>query len=527
MVDGNGHPLSVPVDLPGRRVDVGAWRIDVGRVPLLLLDTDLPSNDPADRPITHILYVRGREMRLCQEIVLGIGGVRLIEALGWEPSMWHVNEGHAALSLLERLSRRRSGGESHETAVKHIRRQTIFTLHTPIPAGNEAFDQHMVRRYLGGRLPGVEEETVVALGDSGRDGVFDLGAVAIRLSSTTNGVSRRHGEVVTRDWERIIGGPGRAVTNGVHLGTWVGPQMARNFEVALGDAWSENALRPEAWAAIYQIDDQDLWRAHQAQKDRLIRHLRRRMRDQRARHGESPEDLRRITTLLPADRLTITFARRFATYKRAGLLLSDVERLGRVLTHPERPIQIVFAGKAHPADREGQSLIRQVVEMAGGADLHGHLVFIEDYDMDLARFLVAGSDVWLNTPRPPMEASGTSGMKAAANGGLNLSVLDGWWVEGFTGSNGWAFGEPHESDQADAETLYDLLEHEVAPRFYERDTDGVPHPWVAMMKSAIVGAAAPFSAQRMVAQYVNELYSKTSSPTTVGGENHRRRTTDR
>ena len=213
----------------------------------------------------------------------------------------------------------------------------------------------MVRRYLGGRLPGIEEETVVALGDSGRDGVFDLGAVAIRLSSTTNGVSRRHGEVVTRDWERIIGGPGRAVTNGVHVGTWVGPQMARNFEVALGDAWSENALRPEAWAAIYQIDDQDLWRAHQAQKDRLIRHLRRRMRDQRARHGESPEDLRRITTLLPADRLTITFARRFATYKRAGLLLSDVERLGRVLTHPERPIQIVFAGKAHPADREGQS----------------------------------------------------------------------------------------------------------------------------------------------------------------------------
>jgi len=512
VLDRTGHPLLVQVELPGRRVDVAAWRVDVGRVPLLLLDTDLPSNDVADRPITHILYVRGREMRLCQELVLGIGGARVIDAIGMEPSTWHINEGHAAFALLERLSRRIASGEPYETAVKAVKESTVFTLHTPVPAGNEVFEPDLVTRYLGGRLAGLDDDTLASLGDSGR-GVFDLGAVAIRLSASTNGVSRRHGEVVTRDWQHIIGGPGSSVTNGVHIPTWVGGAMGRKLAGALGEDWTAKTLEPESWEAVRGIPDEAIWEAHTTQKERLMRHLRWRVREQWARHGAAPGDLRRLATLLPADRLTIVFARRSATYKRAGLLMTDPGRLQWILTNPQRPIQLLFAGKAHPADTAGKALIRRVVEMSKTPQMEGHLLYLEDYDMEIARYLVGGCDVWLNTPRPPMEASGTSGMKAAANGVLNVSILDGWWVEGFGGDNGWGFGDHHESDEADAARLYDILEHEVAPRYYDRDERGIPRAWVAAMKEAIIGAAAPFSAARMVAEYLERFYVKANNGT--------------
>jgi starch phosphorylase len=505
VLDRTGHPLVVQVELPGRMVDVGVWRIDVGRVPLLLLDTDLLSNDPADRPITHTLYVRGREMRLCQELVLGVGGARVVDALGWKPTTWHINEGHAALALLQRLSRAMGAGLGREQAVEQVKEHTVFTLHTPLPAGNETFDLGLVQRYLADRLLGIDADTLAGLGDNGSPGTFDMGALAIRLSAVTNGVSRRHGEVVTRDWQHLIGGPSRAVTNGVHLPTWVGGVIERRFARALGQDWAMRTLDLPAWEALRRIPDKELWEAHQAQKERLLRNVRTRLRSMEARHGEPPDELRRVGSVFAVDRLTLVFARRFAAYKRVGLLLSDMGRLQALLSHPERPVQIVFGGKAHPADREGQDLIRRVVQMAKDPRFEGQVAYVEDYDMELARYLLAGADVWVNMPRPPMEASGTSGMKAAINGVPNLSVLDGWWLEGFDGRNGWAFGEVHHSDDEDATALYDLIEHQVAPLYYERDADGVPRRWVAMMKEAMI-AAVPFSATRMVAEYLTTLY---------------------
>jgi starch phosphorylase len=502
----SGLPLVIPVELPGRTVDVGAWRIDVGRVPLLLLDTDLASNNAADRVITHILYVRGREMRLCQEIVLGFGAVHLLEAIGMEPSTWHINEGHAAFSLLQRLSRFLQAGRSYDDAVAEVKRRSVFTLHTPLPAGNEAFDIGLVMKYLGGRVPGLSDQQLADLGGNSNPDHFDMGALAIRLSTSTNGVSRRHGEIVTGDWQHIIGGPAQAVTNGVHLPTWVGGAMSRHIASACGPEWARRSPNdPEAWAQIRQLPPYLIWEAHVSQKERLLRTIRRRLRDQLARHGAGPDELRRVGDLLPLDRLTIAFARRFTAYKRAGLLLTDWHRLRAILTNPERPVQLIFSGKAHPADREGQDLIRQVWGMAKSPELEGHVFFVEDYSMELSRYLVGGADVWLNTPRPPMEASGTSGMKAAANGVLNLSVLDGWWPEAYNGANGWALGDPHESDWADAQALYHLIESEVAPLYYNR-SNGVPLQWVEMMQEAMASIGPSFSAARMVAEYVERLY---------------------
>ncbi len=501
-----GEPLTVPVELPGRSVDVGVWRIDVGRVPLLLLDTDLPSNDVADRAITHILYVRGREMRLCQEIVLGFGGVRVIQAVGMDPSTWHVNEGHAALSLIERLSRLLKAGHSYDDAVAEVKRHSVFTLHTPVPAGNEAFDLGLAMKYLSGRVPGLSDRQLGDLSRAADPSSFDMGALAIRLSASTNGVSKRHGKVITRDWQHIIGGPAGAVTNGVHLPTWVGGPMSEHIASACGPDWARRSPKdPEAWAAVRRLPPRLIWEAHVSQKERMLRVIRRRLRDQLARHGAGPDELRRVADLLPSDRLTITFARRFAAYKRAGLLLTDWHRLKAILTNPERPVQLIFSGKAHPADREGQDLIRQVWGMAKSPELRGHVVFVEDYSMELARHLVGGSDVWLNTPRPPMEASGTSGMKAAANGALNLSVLDGWWPEAFNGANGWALGDPHETDWADAQAIYHLIEHEIAPRYYAR-TNGVPLEWIEMMQEAMASIAPSFGSARMAAEYLEHFY---------------------
>jgi len=446
-------------------------------------------------------------MRLCQEIVLGVGAVRALDALGFEPTTWHVNEGHAAISLLERTSRRMETGEPLETARKHVAERSIFTLHTPVPAGNETFDLDVALHYLEGSFHGIDAADLADLSDSGREGVFDLGALAIKLTRSTNGVSKRHGEVASRDWEQIIGGPATWVTNGVHLPTWTGRSIVRRYEQALGPEWAELALEPQKWAeAVRAIPDAELWDAHTAQKDLLLRDLRNRLREQGARHGAAPGELRRTTRLLPSNRLTVVFARRFAVYKRAGLLLTDLGRLEWILTNSDRPIQLIFAGKAHPADAGGKEVIRKIWEMANSSQFEGHVFMVEDYDIGLGRHLVGGADVWLNTPRPPMEASGTSGMKAAANGGVNLSVADGWWIEGAGSANGWSFGENHQSDDIDAHSLYDLLESEVAPAFYERNEAGLPLRWIAMMREAMAETAPRFSARRMVAEYAQRLY---------------------
>ncbi len=503
---GTGRPLRVPVQLPGRDVLVGAWRIDVGRVPVILLDTDIEENALADRPITHILYVRGREMRLAQEIVLGIGGARVLDALGIAPAVWHVNEGHAALSLLERLSKELGGGAELEDAMRHIRSSTLFTLHTPVPAGNEVFDLDLALSHLSGVLRGIDDGLLTEFAASLDGGHFDMGALAIRLASITNGVSKRHGEVVTHDWGHLIGGPAKAITNGIHPQTWVGRSLSGIYQRTVGELWEQQVIDHGAWDKVRDVPPEDIWSAHQTQKTVMLRRMRSRLREQHARHGEGPSRLHWLDDQLPDDRLTIVFARRFATYKRAGLFFSDPHRVRNILTNPEAPVQIIFAGKAHPADRDGQGLVKWVFEMSQSSDLQGHVFFVENYDMDVAASLVRGADVWLNTPTPPKEASGTSGMKAAANGAVNLSVLDGWWAEGFNEKNGWGFSESSHSDAEDAGILYHLLESEVVPMFYERDEDDVPQRWVEMMKESIVSAIPQFTSQRMLVDYAEEAY---------------------
>jgi starch phosphorylase len=510
-----GGVLTVPVDLPGRVVQAAVWKAQVGLVPVLLLDTDVPLNDPADRPITGMLYVRGREMRLCQEIVLGVGGVRALRALNLTPSVWHMNEGHVAFLALERAREKVLRGEGLSEALKNTARNTVFTTHTPVPAGNEQFDLKLVRKYLEPwtREVGCDAEAALALGSE--KGMFNLTVLAIRMSTWQNGVSKLHGQVSSDMWRHLWPGAPEApinwITNGVHTESWVGPEMRALYAHHLDPQWGERLLEPDFWQGIEKVPDSELWSAHRSQKERLIRFVRERVRQQGARHGMSPDELRRVEGLLDPRALTIGFARRFATYKRAVLVLSDMDRLRALLTREDRPVQMVFAGKAHPADRDGQELIRRIVLLAQG-DLRGKIVFIEDYDIELARMLVQGSDVWLNTPRRPEEASGTSGQKVPINGGINLSIMDGWWVEGYRGDNGWAVGRelPGESaqvqDAEDAASLYHLLEDEVVARFFDRGEDGLRHRWIETMKRSIATVVPEFSAHRMVRDYVERAY---------------------
>jgi starch phosphorylase len=522
----DGEPLLVSIELPGRELTIAVWCAQVGRVPVLLLDTDIPDNDPSDRPITHMLYVRGREMRLHQELVLGVGGVRAIRALGIAPQVWHLNEGHSAFLQAERARELVAGGSTLDDAWAKVRRDSVFTIHTPVSAGNERFDVDLVRRVAGPLLDGdgrpatggVPVERVLELGRGvdGDPGQFDMTAFSLRLTNGANAVSQLHARTANSTWVPVTGEHGiLGITNGVHVPSWIGTSirdvLERYLDADFDDLDDQTGAR-RFWERIERVPLNELWEAHRRQKRELAMFARGRLRNQFARHGEAPSVLEELEHSLDPEALTIGFARRFATYKRASMIFSDIDRLARLVWDEQRPVQIVFAGKAHPADRPGQKVIQDIFARSRSDRLRGRVFIVEDYDMRIARFLVQGVDIWLNNPRRPLEASGTSGMKAALNGVVNVSVLDGWWDEGWTGDNGWAIGgretNPDEGaqDWADAMDLYRLLETEIVPRYYERERDGFPRAWLELMRRSIATTIWRFSTTRMLHEYAELLY---------------------
>ena len=527
VADDDGDPLVVPVELPGRTVQVAVWMVQVGRVPLLLLDTDTPLNAEDDRPITHILYVRGREMRLHQELVLGVGGVRALRALGIEPSAWHLNEGHSAFLLVERARELVARGVPLAEALAQVREHSVFTIHTPVSAGNERFESDLVRRvaspFLGPSGVDIERILEVGLGPDGDQGQFDMTGFSLRTTRVANAVSQLHAETANATWRETVRQPILGITNGVHPGTWLGGPIRELYGVVGADLDKQDDDRPKDrfWERLPRLSDEKLWDAHLEQKLELALFARGRLRSQWARHGEPPSELEEVERLLDPSILTIGFARRFATYKRAGLLFTDEERLARLLWDEERPVQIVFAGKAHPADRPGQGVIQQIFARSRSQRLKGRVMVLEDYDIRIGRYLVQGVDVWLNNPRRPLEASGTSGMKAAMNGVVNCSVLDGWWDEGWTGDNGWAIGGRETSldeaaqDWADAQSLYQLLEQEIVPRWYDRDAAGLPRRWLGTMRKSMASSVWRFSTARMLEEYVEQMYLPAANGTPV------------
>jgi len=517
VVDAAGREIHVPVELPGRSVYLRVWKATIGRVPVLLLDADLPINHAADRAITSTLYVRGREMRLCQEILLGLGGTRVLAKLGIRPAAWHMNEGHSALLVLSRLREMTSGGTDVGEALEQIAAQTVFTTHTPVPAGNEIFEGDLVRRYLSDWIAnrGLDPERLLGLGFQD-DGSFNLTALALRASGRANAVSKLHSKVSNKMWHGLLEQSGRpeieSVTNGVHVTSWIGPEISELLTHHMGETRGERGLEPDFAEQIDAIPDHELWSAHRSQKRRLVTLVRERALDQGARHGRSPDALRQVGDLLDPDALTIGFARRFATYKRADLLLRDLSWLENLVGSTDRPVQMIFAGKAHPIDRPGQDLIRLICDASRSTGLEGRVVFIENYDMRIARHLVQGADLWLGTSRRPQEASGTSGMKAAINGVLNCSILDGWWCEGFDADHGWAFGDgasledDAEQDRADAESLYRILADEIVPCYYDINENGLPAVWIRRMKKSIADLMPRFCTARMVREYADRYY---------------------
>ena len=521
----DGEPLTVRLALPGRDVQIAVFAVQVGRTPVLLLDTDIPENGDADRPITHILYVRGREMRLHQELVLGVGGVRVLRALGIEPAVWHLNEGHSAFLLAERAREFVAAGDDLDHAWQRVARDSVFTIHTPVSAGNERFAVDLVRRVAGPLLDGdgrpqtggvpIDRILEIGLGPDGDRSEFDMTGFSLRLTNDANAVSMLHAQTADATWTGISPHRIRGVTNGIHVPSWMGNAMGktlqRELDADLDDLDEESEVGP-FWDKLADIPTANLWETHQREKHELAIFARRRLRSQFARHGEAPAVLDDIESALDPEILTIGFARRFATYKRASLIFADLDRLARILWHAERPVQVVFAGKAHPADRPGQQVIQEIFGRSRSERLRGRVFILEDYDIRIARYLVAGVDVWLNTPRRPLEASGTSGMKAAMNGAVNVSVLDGWWDEGWIGDNGWAIGgretNPDEGaqDWSDAQDLYRILEEEIAPRYYERDEHGLPTAWVDLMRRSMASALWRFSTTRMLRDYVEKMY---------------------
>jgi starch phosphorylase len=523
VMDGQDQRLTVEVALRGVPVHAQVWQVGVGRVDLYLMDTNVPQNATWDRDLSARLYGGDQETRIRQEMLLGLGGVRVLRALGISPSAWHMNEGHSAFLVLERLRELVDAGETFEGAVESVRRTTVFTTHTPVPAGHDAFPLHLMDEYFGRfwQDVGISREQFLALGEY--DGRFNMTVLALRLSGRRNGVSQLHGQVSRRMWQSVWPDkpvdkvPIGAITNGAHVPSWISTSLKNLFREYLGDDWRERHDDPELWERLEDIPDDVLWAAHQHLKEKLLAFIDQRTRD-RWRGGQmQASQVLASGALLDPEALTIGFARRFATYKRATLIFRDVRRLKRLLHADRRPVQIVFAGKAHPADGGGKELIQQVYQISQDPEFGGRIAFLEDYDLHMARFLVQGVDVWLNSPRRPNEASGTSGMKAAMNGVPNLSVLDGWWpeayhaAEGDRPANGWAFGltqydDWDTQDEVDSQALLRILEDEVVPLFYDRDVARVPRRWVQVMKEAMRTSVAAFSMRRMVKEYVEQMY---------------------
>jgi starch phosphorylase len=535
-VDANGQPLIINVDLPGRTVYAKIWRFQVGRIPLYLMDTDVDRNAPQDRELSARLYHGDDEMRISQEFILGIGGVRALRALGYSPTVWHMNEGHSAFLNLERIREMvQQEGVGFDAAVEAVRSGSIFTTHTPVAAGHDAFNFELVEKFFWqywGQL-GIDRNRFLDLArhDQGWGAQFSMTVLAFHLSAYHNGVSELHGHVSRRMWTELWPGtpveqtPIGHITNGVHTGTWLVPELRDLYSRYLQQDWLEEVDDPQTWQAVDQIPDAELWDVHVDRKRKMIDFVRDRIAQQYLRHGEGPRRMAIAAQLLNPKALTLGFARRFATYKRATLIFRDLPRLKRILNNPDRPVQIIFAGKAHPRDEPGRALIRRVYEMSQDPELYGKIVFVENYDMNMARHLISGVDVWLNTPRRPYEASGTSGQKAALSGAPNFSVLDGWWREAYDGHNGWAIGEEREykdqdtQDEADVLSLYATLEDEIIPLYYGQDGDGVPHGWVEQMKASIKSCAPTFSMKRMIKDYTTQYYlSAMQSATLYLGE---------
>jgi len=523
--DDKGQPVVIQVEMPNRTARAQIWLAQIGRISLYLMDTNVPENSPEDRHITAQLYGGDQEMRIRQEIVLGIGGVRMLRALGITPKAFHMNEGHSAFLGLERIrTLMAERGASFDDAREAVAASSIFTTHTPVPAGNDAFEAWLIDKYFANFWPqlGLNREGFLSLGrqePSNKDEPMNLTVLAMRLSTYRNGVSELHGNVSRKLWSGVWPGvptneiPIKHITNGIHTRTWLSLDLAALYDRYLGPNWHEKPSEVSVWKAIDQIPDTELWRTHERRRERLVGFARKHVREQIEHRGAGAAELALADEILDPEALTIGFSRRFATYKRANLILADLERLMKILNNKDYPVQIIFAGKAHPRDNPGKDLIRQIVHTTRQEPFRRKLVFLEDYDMNIARYLVQGVDVWLNTPLRPMEASGTSGMKVAANGGLNVSILDGWWAEGYEADTGWAIGSGETYDDleyqnaVESQALYDLLEKEVVPLFYDRGPDHIPRGWIAKMKSAMSKLAPVYNTNRMVREYSEMFYN--------------------
>src|SRR5260370_2319482 len=515
--------ISVTVDILGRKVTAKVWRLQIGRIHLLLLDTDIQQNSPEDRLIPQQLYGGDLEMRIRQEVLLGVGGVRALQALGIKLDVYHMNEGHSAFLSLERIRQYvQTKGLNYYTALQVVASSNSFTTHTPVPAGNDAFSREMIGRYLGDypRDLRISFDELFGLGQPAvnPDDSFSMTILALRTSRHANGVSKLHVEVSKGLWKDVWSGhhvsevPITSITNGIHTKTWTAPEFHRTYEKFLGPDWEEHLTDGEYWRRVIDIPDEVLWQTHQLLKTRLIEFIRDRIRIQRTRIGESPEQLRKLNNLLHPEILTIGFARRFATYKRGTLLLANRERLLKLIQNKERPVQFVFAGKAHPKDEPGKAFIQEVYQASPEADLENALVFVQDHDTYIGRRLYQGVDIWLNNPLRPLEASGTSGMKLPPNGGLNFSVLDGWWCEGYNGKNGWPIGPEISGgsvefqSEVDIDRLFNILENQIGPLYYEKPDGRLPLPLLQLIRESMRSVTPVFSTHRMVKEYNERLY---------------------
>jgi starch phosphorylase len=520
----DGSPLYISIPFPGREVWCRVWRIQVGRVPLYLLDTNITKNSPEDRQITGRLYGGDNDMRIRQEMILGIGGIRALRTLGKMPTVCHMNEGHSAFCGLERIRLlMEEKNLSFAAAREAVTAGTCFTTHTPVPAGNDVFPTGLVDHFFSAYLPQLKIDRSEFLGlgrQNPRDENegFGMTVLAIRLANTTNGVSKLHGRVTRKMWRNLwpelpeAEVPIGSITNGVHTRSWLSTEIAQLYDRYLGIQFEERPTDYGIWKRVDHIPDAELWRTHERRRERLVAFARTRLKAQLKRRGAPPAEIARAEEVLDPDALTIGFARRFATYKRGTLIFRNIERLSAIINSKDRPVQIIFAGKAHPRDHGGKELIAEILHIARRPEFRRRIVFIEDYDINVARYLVQGIDVWLNNPRRPLEASGTSGMKVCCNGGINLSILDGWWVEGYSQNNGWAIGAGEEytdltyQDDVESRAIYDLLEQEIVPLFYTRSSDGLPRGWLRVMKQAMATVCPVFNTNRMVQEYIEKCY---------------------